>query len=867
MMHFYTTMDAVFYQQKQDVMDLFSLDMASYDSIDHLESSSKMKKKRISDSMDSYWKTCPREVSTVAELRFHQDLTKEVHGMEYESSESSSMLEGILTGDVYLMNDLHDPLLGEAQDSTVPWIKNREETFINDGVLDIKEEPLTFPNEKNGPAIDNVKKENKSPSYGNDNVLLSHVPEYKTLDIRTEKHPLLEDDSTDSYSVKEDIDAYRASSSLDELNENHSPQQRFSSGDEDSYDNRPKRECNQMRIKRKSKKAEWPKPSYSYTCLITLAIKNSPKGALPVKQIYKFICEHFPYYQTAPIRWKNCVRHNLCQSNFFEKKPREAGGWVWTISEWKVYNVNAELTRFKTRNLKGIKKAMKYPHLLDSLEQGTVRLELESTDENQEVDSYSNNLNIQSSNEVIPSPVDDTQNNLESKKKLKEFIGRKYPKEVHYNLLPTPIMIENNNVKKSPINTEEKQEIPDIGPNCFQSSSPNDTEEEDDNLSVGEVKLEDLSFSEDQLLSAINFDNVDFDATSFDDIEDEEPNEVTSQPNDNTHNEASSFVSHIGKFNTSNSMNTSELKIEGLIDELSLDAEVSKFTSKPSNIVQAQSSPIMSKPQVILKVNKASPIYSQHNTQQIRVINPQINTNSQPETLNSFKYILQNTSAESGQPMRILTQQNTNKTSYPKPPYSYSCLIGLALKNSLNEGLLVSDIYAFMVKHFPYFSDEIAPSGWKNSVRHNLSTGKWFEKKQTAQGLNNKRSVLWAIVPEKREQVEEALRKFRSRELFEIKESMRYPDQLEALEEGRRKTVTPHNYKAYKIRPSNEDYHWDQHIRDTPVTQSATTRHQVVHTISSGSQLTQFPRFNSIPTIQNNVSYVTHIKTEDANFH
>lgn len=65
--------------------------------------------------------------------------------------------------------------------------------------------------------------------------------------------------------------------------------------------------------------------------------------------------------------------------------------------------------------------------------------------------------------------------------------------------------------------------------------------------------------------------------------------------------------------------------------------------------------------------------------------------------------------------------------THTKPPYSYSCLIFMAIESSMKKRLTVKEIYSWISTNFPYFRS--IPSGsWKNSVRHNLSHNKCFKK-------------------------------------------------------------------------------------------------------------------------------------------
>ncbi|XP_033624654.1 forkhead box protein N3-like [Asterias rubens] len=95
-----------------------------------------------------------------------------------------------------------------------------------------------------------------------------------------------------------------------------------------------------------------------------------------------------------------------------------------------------------------------------------------------------------------------------------------------------------------------------------------------------------------------------------------------------------------------------------------------------------------------------------------------------------------------------------------KPPFSFSCLIFMAIEDSPLKRLPVKDIYQWIQDHFPYFHN--APTGWKNSVRHNLSLNKCFRKVDKIKGqisLSIGKGSLWCVDPEYRPNLLQALRK------------------------------------------------------------------------------------------------------------
>lgn len=95
-----------------------------------------------------------------------------------------------------------------------------------------------------------------------------------------------------------------------------------------------------------------------------------------------------------------------------------------------------------------------------------------------------------------------------------------------------------------------------------------------------------------------------------------------------------------------------------------------------------------------------------------------------PEGGSNSSYYPQENDLTGGLPINLDSLRDGPPGS--KPFYPYSTLIRYAIKGSPNGKLLLEDIYYAIESRFPYF--RTAPSGWKNSVRHNLSLNPCFEK-------------------------------------------------------------------------------------------------------------------------------------------
>ncbi|KAG8918785.1 hypothetical protein FRC00_012078, partial [Tulasnella sp. 408] len=79
-----------------------------------------------------------------------------------------------------------------------------------------------------------------------------------------------------------------------------------------------------------------------------------------------------------------------------------------------------------------------------------------------------------------------------------------------------------------------------------------------------------------------------------------------------------------------------------------------------------------------------------------------------------------------------------------RPPYPYSTIIRYAIEGSPRGMLTLAEIYEVVEARFPYYKN--AGMGWKNSIRHNLSLNRIFEKKPRAITEPGK-GAYWTIKP------------------------------------------------------------------------------------------------------------------------
>ena len=84
------------------------------------------------------------------------------------------------------------------------------------------------------------------------------------------------------------------------------------------------------------------KPPLTLSCLIFMAIQESKYKCLPVREIYEWIENNFPYYKFAKTGWKSSIRHNLSFSKCFKKMDRLESCKFLTNNNQNLVNNNSK---------------------------------------------------------------------------------------------------------------------------------------------------------------------------------------------------------------------------------------------------------------------------------------------------------------------------------------------------------------------------------------------------------------------------------------------------------------------------------------------------------------------------------------------
>ncbi|KAL8944418.1 MAG: hypothetical protein Q9216_000469 [Gyalolechia sp. 2 TL-2023] len=83
-----------------------------------------------------------------------------------------------------------------------------------------------------------------------------------------------------------------------------------------------------------------------------------------------------------------------------------------------------------------------------------------------------------------------------------------------------------------------------------------------------------------------------------------------------------------------------------------------------------------------------------------------------------------------------------------KPPFSYAQLIGMAILRASDRRLTLAQIYKWISDSFSFYRLSTTPTGWQNSIRHNLSINEAFTKQERRKD-NPGKGNYWIIVPGK----------------------------------------------------------------------------------------------------------------------
>ncbi|CEF71313.1 DOMINA protein [Strongyloides ratti] len=130
---------------------------------------------------------------------------------------------------------------------------------------------------------------------------------------------------------------------------------------------------------------------------------------------------------------------------------------------------------------------------------------------------------------------------------------------------------------------------------------------------------------------------------------------------------------------------------------------------------------------------------------------------------------------------------------FEKPQLPYAAFVTLILNNLNTYAISVSEVYDGIIFLFPHF--ETAYEGWRNSIRHNLSMSRLYEKVEAKVQIGSRKACMWSMVKRDEPFNFNEIHKIDENMIEHIKSTMRFPQLWEPLIKG--------NLKLFPLSHSN----------------------------------------------------------------
>uniref|UniRef100_A0A0K0FQR5 DOMINA protein (inferred by orthology to a D. melanogaster protein) n=1 Tax=Strongyloides venezuelensis TaxID=75913 RepID=A0A0K0FQR5_STRVS len=119
---------------------------------------------------------------------------------------------------------------------------------------------------------------------------------------------------------------------------------------------------------------------------------------------------------------------------------------------------------------------------------------------------------------------------------------------------------------------------------------------------------------------------------------------------------------------------------------------------------------------------------------------------------------------------------------FDKPQLPYAAFVTLILNNLNTYAISVSEVYDGIIFLFPHF--ETAYEGWRNSIRHNLSMSKLYEKVEAKVQIGSRKACMWSMVKHNEPFNFNEVHKIDENMVGLIKNTMRFSQLWEPLTKG-----------------------------------------------------------------------------------